>query len=411
MYLVRELWWSGISQSPEFIWEFLQKRGKCNKFLLSRSEVDLKNEVVGEMIQKVLILANNSAGLYDFRHELIVELQRRAEVCASTPFDDKMDELKALNCGLIRTEVDRRGINPLKDLKLLWDYFKVVRREKPDLAVTYTIKPNVYGGLMCRILRVPYAANITGLGTAFEKQSVLRSLVVGLYKAALKKAKVVFFENGENAQIFLDEKIISGEQACSLNGAGVNLTRYTPVAYPPEREEMQFLFMGRVMEEKGIDELLGAVKRLSREGIACTLDVLGYLEEDYRAKMEQCEQEGWLRYHGYQQDVRPFVAACDCFVLPSWHEGMANTNLECAASARPIITSDIPGCREAVIDGVSGYLCKPKNEQSLFDALLRFARLPREQREAMGLAGRSLMEEKFDKRKVVAETVSRLLHQ
>lgn len=361
------------------------------------------------MTEKILILANNSGGLYDFRHELIIELHKRAQVCISTPFDDKMEELKALNCRLLQTPVDRRGINPLTDLKLLWNYFKILRREKPDLVVTYTIKPNVYGGIVCRMLRVPYAANITGLGTAFEKRGALRNLVVGLYKAALKKAKVVFFENAENRQLFIDEKIVREDRACRLNGAGVNLTRYTPMEYPAQRSETRFLFMGRVMREKGMDELFGAMKRLRQKGVACTLDVLGYLEEDYKTVLEQCEREGWLRYHGYQQDVRPFVAECDCFVLPSWHEGMANTNLECAASARPLITSDIPGCREAVIDGVSGYLCQPKNEHSLFDALYRFAQLPREQRAAMGQAGRTLMEETFDKQKVVAKTISKLL--
>jgi galacturonosyltransferase len=217
----------------------------------------------------------------------------------------------------------------------------------------------------------------------------------------------VFFENAENMQIFLDEGIVCKEQTCLLNGAGVNLEHYQVAEYP-DGKTTKFLFVGRVMREKGIDELFATMQRLRKNGVDCTLDVLGGFDEDYSEKIKKYESEGWLTYHGYQLDVRPFIAAAHCFVLPSWHEGMANTNLECAASGRPVITSNIHGCLEAVEDGVSGYLCEKKNADSLYQVMKKFTALPYEKRKSMGLAGRKRMEEIFDKRKVVEETMKRL---
>lgn len=360
------------------------------------------------MVQKkALLLANNSIGLYVFRGELITELAKDNVVYAATPDDGFFPELQALGCRMINTTIDRRGINPMTDLRLLMNYRKILRAEKPDLVITYTIKPNVYGGMACRMAKVPYAANITGLGTAFQKQGMLRKFVTFLYKTALKKAKVVFFENSANRQIFIDEKIVPEERCCLLSGAGVNLERYAYAPYPAE-EKVRFLFMGRVMKEKGVDELFAAMEQLHREGAQCCLDVLGSYEEDYADTIRRCETEGWLHYHGYQKDVRPFIAQAHCFVLPSYHEGMANTNLECAAMGRPVITSDIPGCREAVVDGVSGLLCQPKDADSLYAVMKHFLSLSNGQRQEMGRAGRRHMEAVFDKNKVVEKTIQNL---
>ena len=161
------------------------------------------------------------------------------------------------------------------------------------------------------------------------------------------------------------------------------------------------------MKEKGIDELFEAMKRLVSEGEKCFLDVVGPFEEDYKEKLEECEKAGWLKYHGYQENVIPFIAACDCFVLPSYHEGMANTNLECASSGRPVITSNIPGCKESVVDG-SGLLCETRNVESLFRAMKTMLEKPREERVRMGQVGRKHMEDVFDKKKVVGDTIRHL---
>ena len=357
---------------------------------------------------KILILANFDVGLYQFRRELIAALLEEHEVVLSLPDGDLVRPLEELGCRFVDTPVDRRGINPVTDGKLFVRYLKLMRQEKPDLVITYTIKPNIYGGMACRLLGIPYAVNITGLGTAFQKQGALRKLVTALYKLALKKAKVVFFENRGNMQTLLDEKIVTADRCKCLNGAGVNLDHYRYAEYPHGDDPVRFLFIGRVMAEKGVDELFEAMGRLRREGFGCTLDVLGHFEEHYEAKILTREAEGWLNYHGQQKDVRPFIEKAHCFVLPSWHEGMANTNLECAAMGRPLITSNIHGCKEAVVENVSGLLCQPQNQENLYETMVRFLQLTHEDRVAMGRAGRKHMEEVFDKNKVVEQTLKGL---
>lgn len=354
---------------------------------------------------KVLILANNDVGLYQFRKELIQELLKKEMVYISLPYGKLVEPLKKMGCQYIDTPIDRRGINPLTDIKLFLKYICMMRKIKPDLVITYTIKPNVYGGLACRLAKIPYAVNITGLGTAFQGKGLLRKIVTHMYTSGCKKAKVVFFENVENRQIFIDEKIVKEEKTYLLNGAGVNLSHFQILEYPKDDSETRFLFIGRVMKEKGINELFGAMQKLVSKGYNCSLDVLGGYEEDYKAIIEKYENEGWLHYHGYQKDVRPFIEKCHCFVLPSWHEGMANTNLECAASGRPVITSNIHGCMEAVEDGVSGYLCEKQNAGTLYQVMKEFVTLSFDERKAMGVAGRKRMIEMFDKMVVVRETL------
>ena len=357
------------------------------------------------MRKKVLILTNNSGGLYCFRKELISEMGKSCEIVCSTPFDDKIPELEALGCRLVPTELDRRGINPLKDLKLLRFYRRLIRAEKPDTVITYTIKPNLYGGAVCRLTKTPYVTNVTGLGSAFESKGALHALVVRMYRFALKKVKVVFFENSENRRIFLNERIVDEDRTVLLNGAGVNLDWFSVQPYP-QNEVFRFLFIGRVMKEKGIEELLAAMEKLNGEGLRCFLDVLGGFDEDYKDVFRRCEEKGWLKYHGYQSDVRPFIKDCDAFVLPSYHEGMANTNLECASSGRPVITSNIPGCKEAVLNGKSGYLAEARNAESLYLAMKKM--LQTENRAEMGLCGRRHMENEFDKKTIVERTISEI---
>lgn len=357
---------------------------------------------------KVMILANNDVGLYQFRKELIEELLKEHKVVISLPYGDFVKPLEDIGCKFIDTPVDRRGINPIKDLRLFLKYWKILKQEKPDLVITYTIKPNVYGGCACRFMKIPYAVNITGLGTAFENGGMLKKIVTFMNKVSCKNAKVVFFENEGNRKIFIQEKIVEESQTHRLNGAGVNLEKYEVAPYSGG-EKVKFLFMGRIMAEKGINELFEAMQHLVSDGVNCELNILGSYEENYKEKIEKFEAEDWLHYYGYQKDVRPYIEKSHCFVLPSWHEGMANANLECAAMGRPVITSNIHGCLEAVEDGVSGFLCDKKNADNLYQVMKQFTKLSFDQRKAMGLAGRKRMEEVFDKKLVVKETIANLL--
>lgn len=357
---------------------------------------------------RILILANSDEGLYLFRRDLILELiKKHFKIYISVPYGKRISYFREKGCSFIDTPINRRGINPSTDFKLFKKYRKMIKYVNPDLVITYTIKPNIYGSIAARLARKQYAVNITGLGTAFEKQGIVQIIVVNLYKYALKKAKIIFFENVGDRYKMLSLRCCMKEKTKVLNGAGVDTELYKYQPYP-NNDIVKFLFIGRVMKEKGIDELFEAMKRLVKEGNRCSLDVIGTLEEDYKIELEKYEAEGWLKYFGYQEDVKPFIAACDCFVLPSYHEGMANTNLECASSGRPLITSNIPGCKEAVKNG-SGYLCEPKNVESLYQAMKKMVETQRTKREEMGISGRKLMEQVFDKKIVVAETLHYLL--
>ena len=353
--------------------------------------------------KKILIITNHSYMLYRFRKELIQKLLEDSEVVISTPFVGHETDLKELGANCIKTEVDRRSINPFTDLKLLRTYKTILKQEKPDLVITYSIKPNIYAGYLCGKMKIPFCANVQGLGTAFQK-ALLSNLVTVMYRTAFRKVEIVFFENQANAQAFVRRRILPAKKEVVLSGAGINLEEYRYRQYP-DNEKVHFLYLGRIMKEKGMDELFGAVEQLRKDGCEFILDLVGFFEDEYKKQVEQLQSEGIVRFYGFQENPKPYYAQTDCVVLPSYHEGMSNVLLEAAASGRAIITTDIPGCREAVDNGKSGMLCKVKSTDSLYKAMKRFTELSREKRELLGKAGREKMEKEFDKKKVVEETV------
>ena len=359
--------------------------------------------------KRILVLANNDVGLYRFRKDLLAALLGAGhEVYVSLPDGGFISELVQLGCRFIDTPIDRRGMNPARDAKLLGQYRAILKRLRPDLVLTYTIKPNIYGGLACRALHIPYAVNITGLGSAIENGGWLKRFVLTLYKPVLAGAKVVFFENAGNRDTLAAAGVVPRGRDVVLHGAGVNLEDYPSQPYPLEGA-VRFLFVGRVMHEKGVDELFAAAKRMKQTyGDGVEFHVVGSFEEGYKPLMDELERSGVVKYHGYQSDMKRFYAMADCVVLPSYHEGMSNVLLEAAASGRPLITSDIPGCREAVEPGVSGYLCPARDADALCAAMRRFLELPHAQRAAMGCCGRERMERQFGKTAVVAETIKYL---
>lgn len=362
-------------------------------------------------MSKILILTNHSYMLYRFRLELIQALMKSHEVVLSMPFVGHEEDFQALGLRCIETDIDRRGINPATDLRLFHTYQRLLKEEKPDLVITYSIKPNIYGGLACRIAGVPYCANVQGLGTAFQRKGLAQFVTV-LYKLALGKARTVFFENRENAEEFCRRGILSAEKETVLPGAGINLERYSYVPYP-ENKAIHFLYLGRIMKEKGMDELFEAMRRLREKfGAGMVLDIVGFFDDEgYKTQVDQLVAEGIAVYHGFQSDPLPYYAAADCVVLPSYHEGMSNVLLEAAATGRPVITSDIPGCREAVEDGKTGLLCKAQDCVSLYEQMARIAETSLTERQAMGQAAREKMLREFDKRLVVEKTLSALFKQ
>ena len=353
---------------------------------------------------KILIITNHSYMLYRFRRELIETLQQEHEVVLSMPFVGHEEDFIAMGLRCIESNVDRRGINPVRDLKLMAAYRSLLRAERPDLVLTYSIKPNIYAGMVCRIMNIPYCANVQGLGTAFQRKG-LSQLVTALYRTALKKAKVVFFENHGNAQEFIDRKILPLERITVLPGAGINLEHYPLTPYP-ENHPVRFLYLGRIMREKGIDELFTAIRRLHCElGDQVILDLVGFFDDDYEAQVNQLVAEGIAVFHGFQTEPIPYYAAADCVVLPSYHEGLSNVLLEAAAIGRPVITSNIHGCKETVDPDVSGLLCPPKDAEALYQRMRQMANMSRADRAKMGLAGRQKVEQEFEKTMVVQKTI------
>lgn len=354
-------------------------------------------------MKKVLVVTNHSYMLWQFRRELIQELMKKYEIVISTPFVGHEVDFKNMGCKMIKTEVERRGINPITDFKLFRNYVNMLRMEKPDIVITYSIKPNIYAGFACRMLKIPYCVNVQGLGTAFQKNG-LAQMVSMMYRVALKNAKTVFFENEGNAKTFRDKRITCSMQQTILPGAGVNLEYYQYKPYS-RNEKIHFLYLGRIMKEKGMDELFYAMQKLhDKYGTKVILDLVGFFEDEYREQVRRMVNDGIVVFHGFQEDPRPYYEMADCIVLPSYHEGMSNVLLEAAAMGRPIITSDIPGCREAVEDLKSGYLCQAQNKEQLLDKMRAFIELSSETRMSMGVAGRKYMERHFDKQKVVRKT-------
>ncbi|MBR3602289.1 MAG: glycosyltransferase family 4 protein [Lachnospiraceae bacterium] len=359
------------------------------------------------MKKRVLILANNASGLYDFRNELLLRLLKEYEVHVSLPDEDDVPEIADEGCIVHHTFLERRGMNPVKDGKLMIQYLKLIREVKPNVVLTYTIKPNIYGSLCCRLKRIPYIVNITGLGSAFEEDGLLRKLVVFLYKIALKKASCVFFQNAKNKDIF-DNFGIRGKKVRLVPGSGVNLDRHVFEEYPAKDEPVRLVFVGRIMKEKGIDELLYAAKEIKQEFPEVIFQLIGSYEEDYKEVVEKLQQTGVVEFIGYQKIIHPFYTKASAAVMPSYHEGMSNVVLESAATGRPVLASDIPGCREGFDDGITGIGFVPRDKQAFYEAVKRFLNLSYEERKEMGKCARKKIEQEFDRRIVVESYIEEM---
>lgn len=324
------------------------------------------------------------------------------ELLVCTPTGDYSKSIESLGCTFIScTKLSRRGMNPIQDLKLFLFYLNLCSKLHPDLVLTYTIKPNVYGGIVCSWKHVPYIANITGLGTSIENGGLLSKISQTLYKIGLKNASCVFFQNDDNRRLFQSRHLIHG-RTCLIPGSGVNLEKYNFETYPSDNEGIRFLFVGRIMKDKGIEELLAAMKSIMEGNNFVSLDIVGFCEEDYIEVLRDAETTGRVHYHGPQLEVHPYYENCHCVILPSYHEGMANVLLEASSMGRPVIATHIPGCKEAFDEGLTGFGCEVKSVDSLIEAINRFLSLPQTTRANMGYAARKKMENEFDRNIVIS---------
>ena len=359
-------------------------------------------------MSKVLFLVNHDVVIYNFRLEIVERLLAEGhQVVISSPYGERIDALVELGCEFRPVELSRHGMNPVQELKLLGAYLKLIREEKPDVVLTFTIKPNIYGGMACAILNVPYVVNITGLGTAVENGGPVQILTVMLYRIALAKVQRVFFQNTENRQFFIDRKLALGKHDL-LPGSGVNLERFSPLEYPGE-ETTEFVFISRIMKEKGADQYLEAAEYIRAKYPNARFHVCGFCEQAYEQRLKELHDKGVIYYHGMVRDVREVIVKTHCTIHPTYYpEGLSNVLLESAACARPLITTDRSGCREVIDDGVNGYVMEQKNTQDLIEKIEAFLALPWEQKKAMGLAGRAKVEKEFDRQIVVEKYLKEL---
>ncbi len=349
----------------------------------------------------MLILVNHEVVIYNFRLELVERLlQERYEVWISCPYGEKIERLKALGCHYIDCPLERHGTDPAAEWKLIQYYKRIVKEVEPMAVLSYTIKPNIYGAIACRSLGVPIIANITGLGTAVESKGILQMISVMLYRLAFTKVHTVFFQNTENRKFFETRKIALGKHKL-IPGSGVNLQQFLPSPYQQDKTT-RFVFVGRVMKEKGIDHYLDAAEYICSKHRNVQFHVCGFCEEEYAGKLNACVSSGTVTYHGMIQDVAEIYKQAHCVVLPSYHEGMSNVLLEATACARPIIATDCSGCREVIDEGVNGFLIKPRDTEDLIRALERFLALPHEEKARMGRASRQKVEKGFDRQIVVS---------
>jgi galacturonosyltransferase len=355
--------------------------------------------------KKVLLLGNSNLVIFKFRKELVQRLiSENYEVFVSFPngpFGEGEKSAKEFGCTFFETKIDRRGKNIFRDLGILSQYIKMMRKIQPDVVLAYTVKPDIYGGIACRMLEIPFIPNITGLGKGIAEGGITERITKVLYKVSVKKAINVYFQNNFDKQYFDREKI-KYYNAEILPGSGVNLSEFIACEYPDPSEPIRFLYVARVMKAKGIEEFFTAAVYIKKKYSNTEFHICGYCEEDYNNKIEQYQKEGIVTYHGLVDNVMDYEKICHCVVLPTFHpEGVSNVLLEAAACARPVITTDRPGCRETVDDRVSGYLIRERDSQDLIDKMEQFIKLPHSEKVKMGKCGRIKVKNNFNRDFVV----------
>ena len=354
----------------------------------------------------IVLSANSDWNIANFRQGLVRALRSTGyEPLVIAPKDPAADtRMRDLGVERISIEIDRSGLNPLADLGLLMRYRALLKRLRPAAYLGYTIKPNIYGSLAAASLDIPALPNVSGLGTTFIQGGALQAIVTHLYRIGFRRAPAVFFQNDEDRALFVRRNIVRAEQARVLPGSGVDLDRFAPA--PPAEGSPTFLFIGRLLRDKGVVEFVEAARSIRSSLPETRFQLLGGLDEGNRTAIRQAEVDSWVaegvvEHLGTTDDVRPFIAASTAVVLPSYREGLPRSLLEAAAMGRPLVAADVPGCRDVVEDGVNGFLCTARDAASLADAMLRLVHLPRAQQLAMGEAGRRRVQQQFSEALVI----------
>lgn len=355
---------------------------------------------------KIAVVVNTSWNLYNFRMNFIKELLAQGhEVHTIAPLDGFTPLVEEAGCIHHPIRMDSRGANPIKDMGLILEFLLIYRRVKPDIILHYTIKPNVYGTLAAAMLRIPVINNVCGLGTVFLKKDIVSAVAMFLYRVSFRFAKKVFFQNPDDRDLFVSRKLVPANAADLLPGSGIDLSRFSPMEYN-RNKEFTFLMISRLISDKGVYEYIDAVRKLRAKGVNARFQLLGARDPLHKRGISDEEIDQWIdtgviEYLGTTNDVREYIRAADCIVLPSYREGTPRTLLEAASSCRPIIATDVPGCNHVVVNHYNGLLCKLKDANDLADKMEEITGYDDDKLKTFGRNGRLKMQEEYDESLVI----------
>jgi len=357
---------------------------------------------------KIAIVLNTSWNIYNFRLGLIRSLMDQGhQIVAIAPEDEYTQKVIYTGCSFERITMDSRGANPVKDMGLIIELFRIYRRVRPDIVLHFTVKPNIYGTFAARMLNIPSINNVCGLGTVFLNKGLISVIARIMYKLAFRYPQKVLFQNDEDLKLFIREKLIREEKTDLVPGSGLDLKRFQP-REKKHTGEFIFLLISRLIFDKGIVEYINAIRDLKKKGIKARFQILGAIDEEHKRGIPaetifSWADEGLIEYHPRVQDVRGHIQQADCIVLPSYREGTPRTLLEAAGMGKPIVTTNVAGCNHVVRDNYNGYLCNLKDAEDLAEKMQNMYLLNQEEREVMGLLGREIVENHFDEHKVIAK--------
>jgi len=355
----------------------------------------------------ILMTVNTAWNIWNFRQPVVKALlDEGGRVTVLAPPDDSVSDLERMGCRFRPLEMNAKGLNPVHDLQLQNRLKQIFLEDRPEAVLSYTIKNNIFGARAAHAAGVPFIPNVTGLGTAFLSGGILQTIAEQLYRRAFSKLPVVFFQNEDDRDLFLDRKLVRADQARLLPGSGIDLARFTATEMPSADTAPVFLMIARLLRDKGVMEFIEAARQIKSRHPDARFQLLGAPSVENRtaitlATVEDWSAEGVIEYLGTTKDVRPEIAAASCIVLPSYREGAPRTLIEAAAMARPLIATDVPGCRAVIDRDVSGFLCEVRSADSLARAMERFIALEPHNRQTMGLAGRTKMEREYDQAFIV----------
>lgn len=357
---------------------------------------------------RVLLIANHPAYVFNLRREIIEKLvEEHYDVAICCPYGEELDYFINIGCKFFDSSLNRHGKNIFEELKLKREYGRVIDEYVPNVILTFTIKPNLYAGMEAAKRDIPYIMNITGLGTALEKKNFFQKTLLSIYKYATRRVSSIMFQNEENMSFFKNNDI-STKNDNLLPGSGVNVSSYSFEDYPVGNDELKFLFIGRIMKDKGVEELFAAANNIKEKYSNVVFDAIGFCEEEYEERIEMLKKENVINFHGVKDNVQEYIKESNAIIHPTYHEGMSNVLLEASAMGRPVLASDIPGCREIFDEGTSGLGFKAKDSEDLTNTIENFINLPLDKKKSMGVAARKKVANEFDRNIVVNEYLNEI---